>query len=101
MRIMKLLGSLFFAAYLIVGLVQSAHAADPGYFIRCVEYTSARGHMLRLRSYVAYWDLEAIYPTDSACDAAAGSWVDTHYHGNVLPDGSRALVQCWCERVQQ
>lgn len=88
-------GWLYFAAFLALGFTASAHADT--WHIHCGEHLSAAHH---LGTYIAYWQLETTYTTEQACGDGADVWLAHNYHGGVLPDGSRVLVQCWCERVR-
>lgn len=95
MKLLTRLGWLAFAAFLALGFAPGAHA--DAFTIHCGEHLTAAHH---LDSYIAYWQLDQVYATEQACDDSAQWWVDHNYHGGVLPDGSRVLVQCWCERVK-
>ena len=94
-RGMVSLGWLYVIAFVLLGFTASAHADS--YRVHCGEHLTQAHH---LDHYVSDWWLPIPYATESACDDGAQWWVDHNYHGGVLPDGSRVLVQCWCERVK-
>src|SRR5579885_1226374 len=91
---------LILLGWLFLGLFLAARCEADTLRIGCGEYSSARGHSVRLGSYIAYWYLPGVYNSEDACGDAADAWLAHNYHGGVYTDGSRVLVQCWCERVK-